>query len=232
MSHGNTHRNHLLAALPQADLRRFFSELTTFSCPIRHVFYEAGAAINDIYFVEDGVACILTKMTDGSAVEVGMIGSEGMVGVPALLGEQVSTQRLIMQIPGTALRLSAARCKEAFDQSAAVRAAVHQFTASILSQGAQTAACNRLHAIEQRLARWLLMASDRAQSDTMPMTHEFLSTMLGVRRTGVTDTAGGLQRSGLIRYSRGQISIIDRRALEATACECYGLDRDRLHRLL
>jgi CRP-like cAMP-binding protein len=228
---GNEYANRLLAAFPPEILVRFFSELDRFSVPLRHVFYEAGAPIDEVYFLEDGLACIVTKMENGSSVEVGMIGREGMVGMQALLGDETSAQQIIAQIPGTALRLSVAKCKEAFDQSAAARAAVHRFTSSIINQSAQTAACNRLHAIEQRLSRWLLMASDRAESDIMPMTHEFLSSMLGVRRSGVTDTASALQRSGLIHYRRGQIGIIDRAALEATACECYALERDRFRRL-
>ena len=155
-----------------------------------------------------------------------------MVGVPVLLGDEISVQRVIVQVPGTALRMKAAPCKTAFDESAAVRGILLRFTAAILNMSAQTAACNRAHSMKQRCARWLLMSSDRIQSDVVPMTHEFLSSMLGVRRTGVTAIAGELQRSGLIRYHRGQVTIVDRAGLEAAACECYRIDRARFEQRL
>lgn len=161
-----------------------------------------------------------------------MIGMEGMVGVPVLLGDETSAQRVIVQVPGTALRMKAAPCKAAFDESAAVRRVLLRFAAARLNFSAQTAACNRVHSIKQRCARWLLMSSDRVQSDVMPMTHEFLSSMLGVRRTGVTTIAGELQRSGLIRYQRGQVTIIDHAGLEAAACECYRIDHARFEQRL
>ena len=232
MSSGDTYKNRVLTALPEEVLARFFVDMERVSLPLRHIFYEPSAPIEHIYFLEEGLASILTKFASGSAVEIGMIGNEGMVGVAALLGHETSEQQIVTQIPGTALRTSVAQCKEALDQSAAMRAAVNRMAGYLLSQFAQTAGCNRHHSIEQRLARWLLMASDRAHSDAMPMTHEFFSTMLGVRRTGVTDTAGGLQRSGLIEYRRGRIRLIDRDGLEATACECYGSDRARLRRAI
>jgi CRP-like cAMP-binding protein len=155
-----------------------------------------------------------------------------VVGVSALLGGETSAQQVIVQVPGTALRMSAARCKVAFDQSEAVRRVALRFVEDMLNLSAQTAACNRLHSIEQRCARWLLMAIDRTQSDQIPITHEFLASMLGVRRAGVTNTAGELQRSGLIRYNRGLLTVVDREGLEASACECYHIDHERLNRLL
>jgi CRP-like cAMP-binding protein len=161
-----------------------------------------------------------------------MIGREGVIGVSALLGAAVSAQSLIIQIPGSGYRMSASRCKARFDQSAAFRAAVLRFAQAMLNMSAQTAACNRLHPVEQRCARWLLMAGDRIGSAPMPMTHEFLASMLGVRRAGVTTTAGDLQRSGLIRYHHGKLTITDREGLEAAACECYPIERDRLDGLL
>jgi len=228
-----TSKNLLLAAIPQEEgLERFFSDLHPVSLSLRQVLHEVGAPLEDVYFIEQGVASVLTNMADGSTIEVGMIGMEGMVGVPALLGGRTSAQRVIVQIPGTALCMNAAPCKAAFDQSEAVRRVVLRFTEAILNLSAQTAACNRLHSIEQRCARWLLMAIDRVQSDEIPLTHEFLSSMLGVRRAGVTITAGELQSSGLIRYHRGLLTIVDRDGLEATACECYRIDHDRLNALL
>jgi hypothetical protein len=141
-------------------------------------------------------------------------------------------REVIVQVPGTAKRMSAALCKAAFDRSEVVRRVALRFTEAVLNLSAQTAACNRLHSIEQRCARWLLMAIDRIQSDRMPLTHEFLASMLGVRRAGVTNTAGELQRSGLIRYHHGQLTVVDREGLEATACECHRIDHERLIRLL
>ena len=227
-----TSKNRLLAALPQENVERFFSDLCPVSLPERQVIYEAGGPIDHVYFIEEGLSSMLTTMADGSTIEVGMVGMEGMVGVSALLGGETSAQQVIMQIAGAGLRMNAALCKAAFDQSEAVRRVMLRFTEAVLNLAAQTAACNRLHSVEQRCARWLLMSSDRTQSDMLPLTQEFLSSMLGVRRAGVTETAGELQRSGLIRYHHGQITVIDREGLEATACECYRLDRDRFDRLL
>ena len=228
----HSYKNRLLAAFSSEDIEQYFGTLTPVSLSLRDVLLDAGAPIENVFFVEEGLACILTKMANGFTIEVGMIGYEGMVGVTALLGDPISAHQIIIQIPGTALRMNAALCKAAFDGSASVRTVVNRFVGAVLNQSAQTAACNRLHTIGQRLARWLLIASDRTGSDMMPMTHDFLSTLLGVQRTGVTDTAGILQRSGVIHYRRGQIRIIDRAALEASACECYRLDRERFRQLL
>jgi len=227
----NIQKNRLPAALPLEDFQRFFSELSPVSLENRQIVYETGRPMGCVYFIQEGVASILRDMANGSTVEVGMIGAEGMVGVAAMLGAETSAQQVIIQVAGTALRMNTARCREAFDQSANVRRIMNRFTESLLNLSSQTAACNRLHSIEQRCARWLLMAGDRIQSLTMPMTHEFLASMLGARRAGVTEVAGELQRSGLIRYHRGQLTITDREGLEATVCECYRSDRAGLDRL-
>jgi len=225
------YKNRILAAVPQEDLDRFFASLRLVSLSQRQVLYEVGAPFEYIYFFETGVASVLTSMANGSTIEVGMIGTEGIVGATALLGGEVSAQHIIVQAPGAALRMKVAECKAAFEQNAAVRALVLRFIAALLDLGAQTAACSRLHSIEQRCARWVLMTRDRLHSDAMPMTHEFLATMLGVRRAGVTETVGELHRSGLIRNGRGAVTIVDGAGLEAAACECYRLDHERLMRL-
>lgn len=225
-------RNHLLAAVSQAERERFFADLEPVTLSLRQILYGIGAPLEHIYFVEQGIASILTMMADGTTIEVGMIGREGAVGVSALLGGAVSAQHIVVQVPGTALRMNAKLCKGAFDQSEDVRNVILRFAESMMNLSAQTAGCNRLHSIEQRCARWLLMAQDRIQSDVLPMTHEFLSSMIGARRPGVTETAGEFQRSGLIRYHHGQVTIIDRQGLEAAACECYPIDHDRLQCLL
>jgi CRP-like cAMP-binding protein len=231
--HPHSFKNRLLAAFSPEDVQRFFPDLHPVSLPLRHVLYDVGTPLEHVYFIERGLAFVLTHMADGSMIEVGMIGREGMVGVAALLGGKTSAQRIIVQMPGTALRMRAAQCKTAFEQSAAVRRVVLRFTEALLNLSAQTAACNWLHSIDQRCARWLLMSSDRVgSSDNMPMTHEFMSSMLGVRRAGVTTTLGGFGRSGLIRNGRGQVTIIDREGLEATACECYQIDHRRFEMLL
>ena len=227
----NAIKNRLLTALPQGELDQFYLNLYPVTLSQRQVLYAAGAPIEDVYFVEEGLGSVLTNMANGTMIEVGMIGLEGLIGMPALLGAEVSAQIVLVQIPGSAHRMSASRCKSIFDQSAAFRKIALRFAEAMLNLGAQTAACNRLHSIEQRCARWLLMASDRIGSDRMPMTHEFLASMLGVRRAGVTTTAGDLQRSGLIRYHHGQLTITDRDGLEASACECYRIDHDQLDRL-
>jgi CRP-like cAMP-binding protein len=223
----DTPKNGLLAAFSPEDVERFFLDLHPVSFSVRHVLYDVGAPLEDVYFIEQGLASIVTNLTNGSMIGVGMIGIEGMVGVSVLLGDETSAQRVIVQVPGTALRMKAALCKAAFDESAAVRGVLLRFAAALLNLSSQTAACNRVHSMKQRCARWLLMSRARIQSDVVPMTHEFLSSMLGVRRTGVTAIAGELQRSGLIRYHRGQVTIIDHAGLEATACECYRVDHAR-----
>jgi CRP-like cAMP-binding protein len=225
-------QNRLLSALLPEVSQRFFSDLHPISLPLRHVIQAAAGPLDHVYFIESGVASILTTMVNGASIEVGMIGTEGLVGVSALFGAEISSQNVIMQVPGTALRMNTARCRDAFNQSAEVRKVILRFADSIFNVSAQTAACNRLHSIEQRCARWLLMARTRHPSDIIPMTHEFLASMLGVRRAGVSETAGELQRSGLIRYHHGKVTIVDREGLEAAACECYALDRDRLDSLL
>jgi len=202
------------------------------SLELRHVIQAVTDPFKHVYFIEQGVASVLTTMANGATIEVGMIGMEGLVGVSALFGAEVSSQNVICQIPGTALRMNTARCVDAFNQSAEVRKVLLRFADALFNLSAQTAACNRLHSIEQRCARWLLMARARHTSDVIPMTHEFLSSMLGVRRAGVTETAGELQRSGLVRLQQGKVTIIDRDGLEGAACECYALDRDRLNHLL
>lgn len=227
-----TFSNRLLSALPEQDMRYFSAEGNLVSFAARQVIYEEGASFDYIYFIEEGLISNLKLMRDGATAEIGIIGTEGMAGFPALLGAAASGQHVMVQIQTTALRVNVAACRDAFEQSAGIRRVIHRFAVAFLDLSAQTAACNRLHSIERRLARWLLMASDRIRSDRMSLTHEFLASMLGAHRGGVTQSAGELQRSGLIRYHRGQVDILDRAGLEATACECYQADRNRFEDLL
>ena len=225
-------RNRLLLSMSPADLAELVDDLQSVSLAKYQVVYEVGATLDHIYFIDEGLASMLTIMEDGTSSEVGMVGSEGLIGGTALLGGRVSAQQVIMQLAGTAFRITAVACKSAFENNARIRAALLRFIEDLLNLSAQTAGCNRLHSVEQRSARWLLMASDRIGSNVLPLTQEFLAAMLGVRRSGVSEAAGELQRSGLIRYRRGEITIIDRAGLEKTACECYRLDKQRVERVL
>jgi CRP-like cAMP-binding protein len=219
--------NRLLSLLSPADLAQLSHDLQPVTLAKYQVVYDVGAMLDHIYFIETGLASVLTIMEDGASSEVGMIGPDGAIGVTALLGGRVSAQQVIMHLAGSALRITAAACKAAFDGNVRIRAVLLRFVEELLNLSSQTAGCNRLHSIEQRSARWLLMASDRTKSNVLPMTQEVLAAMLGVRRSGVSEAAGEFQRSGLIRYRRGQIIVLDHAGLEKTACECYGLDRQR-----
>jgi len=230
--HDSSPKNRILSALPRDDLDHLRINLHRVPMSHKDVLHDQNGLIEHVYFVEEGVASILTVTANGAMSEVGMIGAEGVVGVSALLGAKASAQHVIVQVPGVALRMDAALCKEAFDRRPKMHEVVLRFIDAFLNLSAQTAGCNLRHTAEQRCARWLLMASDRAHSDTIPMTHDFLSSMLGVRRTGVTAIAKGFQQSGLIDYHRGRIRLTDRAGLEAAACECYRVDHERLSRLL
>jgi CRP-like cAMP-binding protein len=225
-------KNRLLAALSPSDFAQLSRELQPINLAKRQILYDVGSAFDFLYFIEEGFASVLTTMENGTSSEVGMVGPEGLIGASALLGGQISAQQVIMQLPGTALRISAAAGKAAFDGSPGIRAVLLRFIEDLLNLSSQTAGCNRLHSVEQRSARWLLMASDRLGAEVLPLTQEFIAAMLGVRRSGVSEVAGELQRSGLIRSRRGEITIIDRAGLKKTACECYDLDKQRLQRLL
>jgi CRP-like cAMP-binding protein len=215
------HRNRLLGAMSQADSDRFLSDLDRVPLSLHQIVYQVGAPLEQIYFMEQGIASVLTTMTDGETVESAMIGMEGIVGLPALFGDIVSGQRVIVQAPGSALRMGTAECMAAFDQSTAIRRVILSYAGMLLGVATQTAACNRLHSVKQRTARWLLMMHDRLRTEEMPLTQEFLSTMLAVRRTGITEMAGELQRAGLIRYGRGIVTILNHDGLAKAACECY-----------
>ena len=224
-----TIKNRLLAVLPPDDLAELAEHFRPVELPKKRVIYEVGEPLKHVYFIENGVASVMTMMEDGASSEVGMVGREGLIGVSALLGGRVSAQHIVMQLPGSAHSIPASRCKAVFDRNSAVRAVMLSFIEDVLNLSSQTAACNRLHSVEQRTARWLLMASDRLGSYVLPLTQEFLAAMLGVRRSGVSETAGELQRSGLIRYRRGEITIVDPDGLKKTACECYLLDHQRMN---
>ncbi len=228
----NIVRNRLLGALSSSAFELLADDLHPVPLAKGQVLYAVGAPLDHIYFVEEGLASIMTTMEDGAASEVGMIGPEGMIGASALLGGKTSAQHIVVQLPGQALRIAARLCKVAFETNPDIRRVMLRFVEDILNLSAQTAACNRLHQVQQRCARWLLMASDRVQSRVLALTQEFLAAMIGVRRSGVSEAAAQLQRAGIIRYRRGEITIVDYEGLRAVACECYPLDRQRIERLL
>lgn len=221
-------RNRLLASLSPADFAELADDFQLVGLAKSQVIYDVGASLDYIYFIEEGLTSVLTIMEDGASSEVGMVGAEGLIGVSALLGGTASAQQVIVQLPGAALRITVAACKAAFESNPRIRAVLLRFIEYLLNLSSQIAGCNRLHSIEQRLARWLLMASDRIGSHVLPLTQEFLAAMLGVRRSGVSEAAGELQRAGLIRYRRGEISVLDHAGLEHTACECYALVKQRV----
>jgi CRP-like cAMP-binding protein len=183
-------------------------------------------------FVESGMVSLLATLEDGEQVEVGIAGREGLIGLPLALGDDRSLVEAKVQMEGTALRMDAAALHDGMEGSAALRGLLHRYALAFQAQVTMTAACNARHAIEQRLARWLLIAHDRAGMDEFPMTHEFVSMMLGVRRPGVSLAAGVLQKAGLIRYARGRMEVTDRPGLEAASCECYHTARREFARLL
>jgi CRP-like cAMP-binding protein len=214
-------RNLLLAALPAADLGLLTPHLKPVVFEQGVLLQEEGEVVDEVYFPQDGIISLLAVMQQGNAIELATIGFEGSVGSLAGLGPRRSHTRAVVQVPGAGLRIPAARFRKAAEESEAVRNIIVRYGEMLLIQVQQTAACNALHAVEARLSRWLLQARDRVQSNTILLTHEFLSQMLGVRRTTVTVVANALQQAGLIRYHRGHIEILDRAGLEAKACECY-----------
>jgi CRP-like cAMP-binding protein len=225
-------RNRLLAALPAADFELLSASLTLVSLSLKQTLLEADEPIKAAYFVETGMVSYLAYLAGGEAIEVGLIGPEGMVGMPLILGVDSAPAGAIVQMQGTALRISPAALRQAFNESKALHTRLLRYMQALYTQVSQTAACNGHHSLEERLARWLLMAHDRAEGDEFPMTHEFMALMLGVRRSGVTVTAGTLKQAGLISYASGRMTILDRPSLEATACECYGTVQRHFEQLL
>jgi CRP-like cAMP-binding protein len=219
--------NNLLAALPPAEYQRLLPKLKPVSFAFGEVLYEPGDPIRQVYFPSDSLVSLLTLVDRHLALEVGMVGREGMVGIAYALGIGVSPVRAMVQGAGTAMRMQAGAFRMAFRQSESFQRVVHLYTHELMDQVAQTAACNRFHVVGARLARWLLMTRDRVGSDHFRLTHEFLGHMLGVRRVGVTNAAHLLKRRKLIEYSRGSIAILNGRGLEAASCSCYRLFKGR-----
>jgi CRP-like cAMP-binding protein len=225
------YKNLILSSLPKAEISRLAHHLSPLELPSGLTLLDPGQDITYGYFLETGLASVVVAMQDGNMVETGIIGNEGLVGIPLLLGTKTMPTRTFMQIPGHGFKIKAQRLTEEYERSGTLRKLINRYFQAHLVQTGQTAACNRLHDIAERLARWLLMCDDRMVGDTFTITHEFLGHMLGTPRSTVTLAAGILNKSGLIEYSRGKVTVRDRKGLEKAACECYQTIRNEFDRL-
>ena len=225
-------QNLLLAALPDADFARLESSLELVPMPLGHVLYESGNQLQHVYFPTDCIVSLLYVMEDGHSAEIAIVGNEGVVGVALFMGGETTPSRGIVQSAGQAYRLPGRLLKEEFLRAGPLQRLLLRYTQALLTQMAQTAACNRHHTVDQQLCRWLLLSLDRLSSDELVMTQELIANMLGVRREGVTEAAGQLQKLGLIHYSRGRIKVLDRPGLEKKSCECYRVVKLEFDRLL
>lgn len=224
--------NKLLAALPKSDFEHLAPHLELVSLTSGQSIYEAEEPIKYVYFPGTAVISLLCTMDNGSSVEVGLVSKEGMVGIPVILGDDITNITAIAQVPGNALRIDADKVKTEFDRGGAIQDLLLRYVKTVYIEITQCAACNRLHTLEERLSRWLLTVSDRLNSNEFPLTQEFISQMLGVRRSGVTVAANTLSKAGMINYHRGNIKIINREALEESSCECYQVIKNEYARLL
>jgi CRP-like cAMP-binding protein len=225
-------RNRLLLSLPPDNLERLLPKLRTVALPVRKGLMAPQEPIEAIYFLQSGWASMVAVLDDGNQAEVGLIGSEGMIGLPLVVGVETAFSGTYMQATGVGLQMETAAFLRELDENPVLRRLLLRYNEAVHAQTAQTAACNGRHELEQRLARWLLMAHDRSESDDLPLTQEFLSFMLCVYRPSITVVARVFQRAGIIRYAKGSITVVDRAALEATACECYQTVQNRFKYLM
>ena len=223
-------QNQLLAALPGKDYRRLLPHLEFVSLPFMEVLYESGEPINHVYFPNDGLISLLVIMEDKTPREVGLIGNEGMLGTAVVLGMNTTPTRALIQMPGSAMRMKVEALRKELKHGGAIQSLLQRYAHALFTQVSQSAACIGSHEVNQRLSRWLMMTHDRAPGDKFAMKHEFMAMMLGVTRSVVTRAAGSLQHEKVIHYTRGQVTILDRRRLEATACECYGVVKEEYER--
>jgi CRP-like cAMP-binding protein len=224
--------NHLLSCLNEEAQQRIFPHLREESLPLGAVIYEAGQKVANVYFPADCIISLLYVMEDGASAEISVVGNEGIVGTAVFMGAESTPSRAIVQSSGSAYRLSALRLREEFNNHPAMRMLLLRYTQALITQMAQTAVCNRHHSIDQQLCRWLLLSLDRLSGNNLLMTQELIANMLGVRREGVTEAAGKLQKLGVIKYRRGLIKVLDRDRLEELCCECYTVVRDETDRLM
>jgi CRP-like cAMP-binding protein len=228
----NPEQNHILQSLSVEVRARLFPHLKLVPLPLGTVLYESGALMRHIYFPTDSIVSLLYVLENGASAEIAVVGNDGAVGVSLFMGGETTTTRAVVQSAGSAYRLTGARLKKEFSLHGELMLVLLRYTQSLITQMAQTAVCNRHHSVDQQLCRLLLLSLDRLTSHELAMTHELISNMLGVRREGVTDAAGRLQKAGVIRYSRGHISVLNRPKLEELCCECYGVVKKETDRLL
>ncbi len=224
-------RNDLLALLPQETKDRVFPKLREIDMPLGKEIYAAGQQVQYVYFPIDCIVSLLYVMLDGHSAEISVVGREGIIGIAVFMGGDSTPSRAVVQSGGKAYRLPASELKSEFNNDAAMRMLMLRYTQALITQMAQTAVCNRHHTIDQQLCRWLLLSLDRLPTNELTMTQELIANMLGVRREGVTEAAGKLQKLGVINYQRGRISVLDRPKLEELSCECYAVVKEETDRL-
>jgi CRP-like cAMP-binding protein len=225
-------QNHLLAALPTAEFERIAPHLELVTMPLGHVLYEFSGQLQHVYFPATAIVSVQYVMENGASSEIAGVGNEGVLGVSLFLGGNTTPNRAIVQTAGHGYQLKARILKAEFDRGEVLQHLLLRYTQALITQISQTAVCNRHHAVEQQLCRWLLLTLDRLPSNDLTMTQELIAGMLGVRREGITEAAGHLQQAGCIRYRRGHISVLDRAGLEARVCECYAVVKKEHDRLL
>jgi len=224
--------NHLLAALPAADLKRWLPDLEWFNLPLGEVIYESGEPQTHVHFPTTAIVSLLYVMESGASAEIAVVGREGVVGISLFMGGESTPSRAVVQSAGQGFRMKASAIQGEFNRSGPAMHLLLRYTQALITQMAQTAVCNRHHSVDQQLCRWLLLSMDRLQGNELVMTQELIANMLGVRREGVTEGALKLQKAGLIRYSRGRITVLDRPGLERRTCECYAVVKKEYDRLL
>jgi CRP-like cAMP-binding protein len=224
--------NFLLAALPDPEWQRWRVLLEKVDMPLGQVLYESGATLTHIYFPTTSIVSLLYVMENGASAEIAVVGREGLVGVSLFMGGESTPSRAVVQSAGHGYRLRAQSMKDEFDRAGPVLHLLLRYTQALITQMAQTAACNRHHTLDQQLCRWLLLSLDRLRANELAMTQELIANMLGVRREGVTEAANKLQQAGLISYARGHITVLDRAGLEKRTCECYAVVKREYDRLL
>jgi len=225
-------QNHLLAALPEADFARLAPHLELVTLPLGEVLYEPGGRMPHAFFPTTGIVSLHYVMESGASAESAGVGNEGVVGIALFMGGDSTPSSAVVQTAGHAYRLESRLLKQEFNRAGPIQHLLLRYTQALITQMIQTAACNRHHTVEQQLCRWLLLTLDRVPSHELVMTQELVASMLGVRREGITEAAGGLQRAGFIRYRRGHIAVLERAGLEARTCECYAVVKKELARLL
>lgn len=218
--------NQILSALPESELGRLTSHLKYVELPYGHRIYAFQTPIDDVYFLNSGMVSLLSTTEEGNIIEVGMVGNEGMIGIPIIMGARVTPYEVIVQAQGTAMKIRGDLLRAELHNRGKLQDLLLHYTYSLILQLSQSAVCNRFHSVEKRLCRWLLTTRDRVKSDNFRLTHEFMAHMLGSRRQGVTESANALQKAGLITYNRGYLTILNSKRLELTSCECYKIIKD------